>query len=216
MLFFFLMSSFLKNVSSSLKDQINSMNTMCENTLLMTNKEDTEIQESYAKLPKLPDLNNERFCRMCNKLLPLSHFPNGQRRFLCKSHLWKRIGQKSRKVRHANLLKKTLDYLYTQCWKDSKFFGLVLSLNLKDLEDLLHKIRERRDIGIDQIAIVPKQTSMTFSKENSTVIYKSDRQMLIDDLRRTQKISKNDEFTEQRDELLRREVESKSLLKTNN
>ena len=57
---------------------------------------------------------------------------------------------------------------------------------------------------------------MTFSKENATVIYKSDRQMLIDDLRRTQKISKNDEFTEQRDELWRREVESKSLLKTDN
>ena len=87
---------------------------------------------------------------------------------------------------------------------------------MKDLKDLLHKIRERRDIGIDQIAIVPKQTSMTFSKENATVIYKSDRQMLIDDLRRTQKISKNDEFTEQRDELWRREVELKSLLKTNN
>ena len=216
MLFFFLVSSFFKNVLSSLKADYNSMNTMYENTLLMTNKKDAEIQESYAKLPKLPDLNGMRYCRMCNKLLPLSHFPNGQRRFICKPHLWRRIGQKSRKVRHANLLKQTLDYLYTQCWKDSKFFGTVLSLNLKDLEDLLHKIRERSEIGIDQIAIVPKQTSMTFSKENATVIYKSDRQMLIDDLRRTQKISKNDEFTEQRDELWRREVELESLLKTNN
>jgi hypothetical protein len=209
-------SSFLKNVLSSLKADYNSMNTMYEDILLMTNKKDAVIQESYGKLPKLPDLNGMRYCRMCFKSLPLSYFPSGQRRFLCKSHLWKRIGQKSRKVRHANVLKKTLDLLWTQCWKDARFFDVVLSLNLKDLEQILHKVRERGDISIDQVAVVPKKTSMAFSNDNVAVISKTDRQMLIDELRRTQKLSKTDEFPEQRDELWRKEVETKSLLKTDN
>ena len=180
----------------------------------MTNKKDAEIQESYAKLPKLPDLNGMRYCRMCFKSLPLSYFPSGQRRFLCKSHLWKRIGQKSRKVRHANMLKKTLDLLWTQCWKDARFFDVVLSLNLKDLEQVLHKVRERGDISIDQVAVVPKKTSMAFSNDNVAVISKSDRQMLIEDIRRRQRKSNNVEFKEQLDEIWRREIESKAHLKT--
>ena len=164
-----------------------------------------------APLPAMPDVNDERYCRVCQKSLPLSQFPSGQRRYvlssthvkwifvyikclqlqiflwlsryICKKDLWTRIGQKSRQTRHSNVFKKTIDALWTSCWKIAKHFNVTLTLTSHDLKTILHKIQDSSEVAIDQIALVPTDPSQAFDRQNYTAILKCSKQKLLSDIR---------------------------------
>ena len=57
------------------------------------------------KLPPVPDVNGQRWCRACRAMLPVSAFPTGKRRYLCRQHLWQRCTRpcKQRRLSDANL-----------------------------------------------------------------------------------------------------------------
>ena len=48
------------------------------------------VDHCYHKLPPVPDIDGQRWCRACQVKLPVSAFPTGKRRYLCRKHLWQR------------------------------------------------------------------------------------------------------------------------------
>ena len=42
--------------------------------------------ERSHKLKPVPDIDGQRWCRACGKMLPVSAFPTGKRRYLCRQH----------------------------------------------------------------------------------------------------------------------------------
>ena len=73
-----------------------------------------------AKLPPVPDLHDRRYCRACQCTLPLSAFPSGTRRYLCRKHVWVRIQQPSKRRKLADSHKQQLCTLWKTCWSDAK------------------------------------------------------------------------------------------------
>ena len=138
------------------------------------------------------------------------------RRYICKKDLWIRVGQKSRHARHSDIFKKSTDLLWTNCWKLSKFLGVVLTLTLNDLKTILHKIQESPAISIDQIAIVPTELSNTFGYKNCTLILKSSKRKLVATIRKMQKSMDSDQFIVERNELWLKEVSSQAVSVTQN
>jgi hypothetical protein len=141
------------------------------------------------------------------------------RRYICKKDLWIRVGQKSRHARHSDIFKKSTDLLWTNCWKLSKFLGVVLTLTLNDLKTILHKIQESPAISIDQIAIVPTELSNTFGYKNCTLILKSSKRKLVANIRKMQKSmdrADSDQFIIQRNQFWLQEVSAQAVSVTQN
>ena len=114
--------------------------------------------------------------------------------------MWTRIGQKSRQTRHSNVFKKTIDALWTSCWKIAKHFNVTLTLTSHDLKTILHKIQDSSEVAIDQIALVPTDPSQAFDRQNYTAILKCSKQKLLSDIRKMQKSTDSDQFKSKRDE----------------
>ena len=82
---------------------------------------DDQLKSAKRKLPPVPDVDNRRFCRACQCMLPVSAFPSGTRRFLCKRHVWERIQQPSkRRALAKNSHERRLWTLWKKCWSDAK------------------------------------------------------------------------------------------------
>ena len=72
------------------------------------------------KLPPVPDIDGQRWCRACQGILPVSAFPTGKRRYLCRHHLWERC-TKAHKVRKLSDMNNRHVYrLWRRCWEDAK------------------------------------------------------------------------------------------------
>ena len=98
-----------------------------------------------SKLPPVPDLDNRRFCRACECTLPISAFPSGTRRFLCKKHIWQRIQQPSKRRALANNShKRKLWTLWKKCWTDAKkmFKHERILLLQRDIEQTLAQLED--------------------------------------------------------------------------
>ena len=93
-------------------------------TCTMTYTQDSHAnpnEQLKTKLPPVPDVDDRRYCRACQCTLPLSAFPSGTRRFLCKRHIWQRIQQPSKRRALANNKhKKLLWTMWKKCWTDAR------------------------------------------------------------------------------------------------
>ena len=79
-----------------------------------------------------------RYCRICRDFLPVSRLPRGPRRFMCRTHLWQRTGQKARMALLMKPLKRLLARLWMQGYKDSFKLGHThIALTQKELGALL-------------------------------------------------------------------------------
>ena len=96
------------------------------------------------KLPPMPDLDNRRFCRACQISLPMSSFPSGKRRYLCKRHLWERVQRPSKQRALAKADKRRLWTLWKTCWCDAKrtFKHKRILLLQRDIEQTLAQIED--------------------------------------------------------------------------
>ena len=95
------------------------------------------------KLAPVPDLDNRRYCRACQCTLPLSSFPSGTRRYLCKRHIWERIqGPSKRRALANNSHKRKLWTLWKKCWNDAKrtFNQDRILLLQRDIEETLAQL----------------------------------------------------------------------------
>jgi hypothetical protein len=148
-----------------------------------------------SKLPAVPDYNGVRFCKACNKFLPICEFPNGQKRYTCKTHLWLRVGSKAAKRLLANPRKKLLTHMWTQCYKDLRRLARCLGLDALDKSQML----TQADIGSmldasadleregsqlpDPMAVLPVNLMEPLSTTNAALVTKDERQRLFDKLR---------------------------------
>ena len=79
---------------------------------------------SSDKLKPVPDINGQRWCRACEAMLPVSAFPTGKRRYLCRQHLWRRCTRPCKERRLGETNHRHVYRLWRRCWEDAKLsFG---------------------------------------------------------------------------------------------
>ena len=79
---------------------------------------------SSDKLKPVPDINGQRWCRACEAMLPVSAFPTGKRRYLCRQHLWRRCTRPCKERRLGETNHRHVCRLWRRCWEDAKLsFG---------------------------------------------------------------------------------------------
>ena len=135
------------NPHNQLKSELPSKMTTCA-TLTRQDSEAHQANEQLkTKLPPVPDLDNRRYCRACQCTLPLSAFPSGTRRFLCKRHIWQRIQQPSK--RRTNNSKRKLWTLWKKCWTDAKktFKHDRILLLQRDIQETLAQLEDSSNGG---------------------------------------------------------------------
>ena len=150
----------------------------------------------HPKLSPVPDLDNRRFCRACQCTLPVSAFPSGTRRYLCKRHIWERIQQPSkRRTLATNSHKKLLWMLWKLCWSDAKrtFKHERILLLQRDIEQTLAQIEESSQDSVSpepaaakipaaskwHIALMPANPEHKLSRNNVVVVDKTTRRVLL-------------------------------------
>ena len=70
----------------------------------------------------IPDLNGHRYCRYCRALRPLSAFPSGKRRYICRRHVWQCIKKVHQTRVLADAHRKMLFKQWQRCYRDAKTF----------------------------------------------------------------------------------------------
>ena len=91
-------------------------------TCTATYAQDTQASshdQLQTKLPPVPDLENRRYCRACQIMLPVMAFPAGKRRYLCKRHIWERVQRPSKERARANVDKRRLWTIWKTCYHDA-------------------------------------------------------------------------------------------------
>ena len=116
-------------------------------TCTATYAQDTQASshdQLQTKLPPVPDLENRRYCRACQSTLPVSAFPSGKRRYLCKRHIWERVQRPSKQRALAKADKRRLWTLWKTCWCDAKrtFKHKRILLLQRDIEQTLAQIED--------------------------------------------------------------------------
>ena len=116
-------------------------------TCTATYAQDTQASshdQLQTKLPPVPDLENRRYCRACQIMLPVSAFPSGKRRYLCKRHIWERVQRPSKQRALAKADKRRLWTLWKTCWCDAKrtFKHKRILLLQRDIEQTLAQIED--------------------------------------------------------------------------
>ena len=122
-----------------------------------------------------PDVDTCRFCRHCKKCMPISAFPVGPRRFICKAHLNEHVKRPAKRRVQADDRRRVLSQLWFRCRTDSRALGQTgIELGKSEIDEILmHK-------GIDlKFAIVPADLSQVLSRENFAVVLNESRRSLI-------------------------------------
>ena len=119
--------------------------------------------------------NDGRFCRHCRKFLPITAFPAGRRRYICREHLYQRVKLPARLRVQADDKRRDLVKLWARCRTDSKNLGQTrIELNQSEIAEIL------KDKGIDlAYAIVPANSSQVLSPANCAVVLNETRRDLI-------------------------------------
>jgi hypothetical protein len=116
-----------------------------------------------------------RYCRHCRELRPLSVFPAGPRRYICKAHLYEHVKLPAKLRVQADDKRRVLNQLWARCRTDSRALGqTAIQLGQSDIAEILqHK-------GIDlAFAIVPAHASRMLSRENFAVVANEARRALM-------------------------------------
>ena len=114
-----------------------------------------------------------RYCRKCQKSLPLHQFAPGEVRYFCSEHLreilrWYRQGDQSRRA---------VSNLRVKCWTDKATFGQAhVDLSCQDIRDMMTPDQIE---SFSQYAIVPKDPTQTLSATNALLITANCRKYLV-------------------------------------
>jgi len=121
-----------------------------------------------------PDADNRRFCRECREFLPITDFPGGVRRYICRQHMYQRVKKPAILRAKADGKKQVLHQLWYRCWADAKRFGQTqIKLTQGEIAEIL------KDKGVDlAFAVVPADASQVLSRENFVVVPKETRPVL--------------------------------------
>ena len=128
-----------------------------------------------SKSNPAPDSDGRRYCRHCRELRPLSAFPAGPRRYVCKAHLYERVKLPAKRRVQADDTRRVLSQLWARCSTDAKALGQTrIQLAQREIAEILKKK------GIDlAFAIVPADASRMLSRDNVAVVANEARRALI-------------------------------------
>jgi hypothetical protein len=124
-----------------------------------------------------PDVDDRRFCRHCKKLLPITSFPKGVRRYVCSRHLYELVKLPAKLRVEADDKRRVIGKLWTRCRSDSKAFGQTrIKLCQGEIADILQADGKATDLAF---AIVPTDASRVLSRENAVVVVNEARLNLL-------------------------------------
>ena len=100
--------------------------------------------ERSHKLKPVPDIDGQRWCRACGKMLPVSAFPAGKRRYLCRQHLWQLCTRPCKHRRLSDTNHRHVYRLWRRCWEDAKLsFGQTkITLIQKHIAEMLRNVHD--------------------------------------------------------------------------
>ena len=85
-----------------------------------------------------PDSDGRRYCRHCRELRPLSAFPAGPRRYVCKAHLYERVKLPAKLRVQADDKRRVLSQLWARCRTDSRALGQTrIRLAQREIAEIL-------------------------------------------------------------------------------
>ena len=90
-------------------------------------------------------------------MLPVSAFPTGKRRYLCRQHLWQRCTQPCKKRRLSDTNHRHVYRLWRRCWEDAKLsFGQTkITLIQKHIAEMLRNVHDGNQ-NVKFVANVPE------------------------------------------------------------
>merc|ERR1712205_149086 len=142
--------------------------------------------ESSHKLKPVPDVDGQRWCRACGKMLPVSAFPTGKRRYLCRQHLWQRCTRPCKERRLSDTNHRHVYRLWRRCWEDAKLsFGQRgITLLQRHIAQMLDDAHDRNCDYVlqnfsDCAAIVPVDPEKVLSPANAAVVDMPGRTVLL-------------------------------------
>ena len=152
----------------------------------------------YHKLPPVPDIDSQRWCRVCEAILPVSAFPAGKRRYLCRQHLWQRCTRPCKERRLSNTNHRHVYRLWRRCWEDAKLSfgqrGVTLlqkhiAQMLQDWKDGNQNVKSAAKLDrscahvlqnfSDCAAVVPADPEKVLSPSNAVVVDMPGRSALL-------------------------------------
>ena len=144
--------------------------------------------DAHAPLAPVPDIDNRRFCRACQAVLPLEAFPAGKRRYLCRRHMWLRVKRPSKERARADPRKKLLSALWKRCWSDARtaFGHSHIALTQRDIAAVLSKLDSWQGGGSEAgaVALLPVNPAQLLSRANHIVVGNGARRELLREYRR--------------------------------
>ena len=115
--------------------------------------------------------------RHCRELRPLSAFPAGPRRYVCKAHLYERFTLPAKRRVQADEKRRVLSKLWARCRTDSKALDQThIKLTQSEIAGILEHTGFRIDLAF---AVVPADASRMLSRENVAVVVNEARRDLI-------------------------------------
>jgi len=130
----------------------------------------------------MPDFDGVRFCRHCNARIPLSLFPKGKRRYVCRQHAWQHV-KKPHKARVAADARRALLFKQWQrCYADAKTFQHAhIEFTQEGLARLLNAVGSEDSTTM---AAVPRDPGRVLSNGNAVVVPNDARKKLLRTRRR--------------------------------
>jgi hypothetical protein len=135
------------------------------------------VRRTKGNSEPIPDVDGSRFCRHCKKRLPLSAFPVGPRRYICKAHLYERFTLPAKLRVQADEKRRILNKLWARCSSDAKKLGQTrIQLTQREIAGILEHMGFRIDLAF---AVVPADASRVLSRDNVAVVVNEARRDLI-------------------------------------
>ena len=138
-----------------------------------------------------PDHLGLRFCKNCNRFVPIQNFATGTRRFQCKRHAYIAVGRHSKAKMMAKPQKRALNKVWIQAYLDAKRQFNQKRIDIKQAE-IDKFVRANVDIEMDTksfyenlaISIVPVDPTQILSVLNVALVTTRTRRLLMQQLRR--------------------------------
>lgn len=129
----------------------------------------------------VPDFDGVRFCRHCNARIPLSLFPKGKRRYVCRQHAWQHV-KKPHKARVAADARRALLFRQWQrCYADAKTFQHA---HIDSTQEDLARLLTAAGSEDHTMAAVPRDPASVLSNDNAVVVPNDTRKKLLRTRRR--------------------------------
>ena len=127
----------------------------------------------------IPDFDGRRYCRHCCALQPLSAFPKGKRRYVCRRHVWQCVKKQHRARILADVHRKMLFKQWQRCYADARAFQHTrIRVTQEDLAELIRAACPA-DTDPAAVAVVPRDPERVLCRDNAVVVHNEARLALL-------------------------------------